>query len=39
MQTPLSMELSKGNPDEKSPNLIRETEEENWETTENILVP
>ena len=27
----------KWKPSEKSPNLMKETEEENWETTENIL--
>ena len=42
-QTPLSVESLKGNSNEnlvkKPSNLMRETVEENQETTENILVP
>ena len=39
MQAPLSMELLKGNPSKKLPNLMRKTGEENRKTTENILAP
>ena len=39
MRALLNVELSKRNPGKKPPNLIKKTEEENWETTENILAP